>query len=137
MSFRFVLDQLTSRFEVGGHLLPVPHSVLLTEADIGAWKNSTGLSRNELYDRIAIYLARGFHRDELDFGFCDRVVNELLAINSRAGESPPAVFWKVFLAFDSGEFYPGGDRNPDPVETYTRPQIAEVVQQYLLDYPDI
>jgi hypothetical protein len=82
-------------------------------------------------------LARGFHRFELDFDFCDQIANELLAFNSRAGMQPPALFWKVFLAFDSGEFCldDGGIR--DPVETHTRPQIAKVVEQHLLDYPDI
>lgn len=95
------------------------------------------MSRGELYDRIAIYLARGFYRSKLDFTFCDGIVNDVHAIITRADEHRPELFWEVFLAFDAGEVYPNNDRSRDPVEVYTRPLIAKVVEKHSTDYPDV
>ncbi len=33
--------------------------------------------------------------------------------------------WSIYLAFDEGEYYHGG--STDPVETFTRPQIRQVL----------
>ena len=41
----------------------------------------------------------------------------------------PELFWSVFLAFDAGEFYASGDRSIDPIETFTRPEIARIVRE--------
>jgi len=41
----------------------------------------------------------------------------------------PDLFWRVFLGFDSGELYHDGNRDQDPVDTYTRPEIARIVDQ--------
>jgi hypothetical protein len=110
---------------------------LLTDAHIRAWTVGTGFARSELYDRIAIYLARGFHRSELDFEFCDEIVNTIHGIITLADESRPDLFWQVFLAFDSGEFYRDNDRSQDPIEAFTRPLIAKVIEQYSSEYPDV
>ncbi len=45
------------------------------------------------------------------------------------GETP-ALFWDVFNAFDEGEYYHDIDHKEDPVETYTRPLIAEIIKNY-------
>ncbi len=84
--------------------------------------------RSVLYDRIAIYLARGFQRSELTFAFCDAVVNHIHGVIISADEHRPDLFWKVFLAFDEGECYHDNKRDEDPVERYTRPQIARIVE---------
>lgn len=110
---------------------------LLTDADIRKWTSETGLTRGALYDRIAIYLARGFHRSELDFDFCDKIVNTIHGIISGLDEDRPRLFWDVFLAFDSGEFYRDNDRSRDPIEEITRPLIAKVVGQHSSEYPDV
>jgi hypothetical protein len=56
------------------------------------------LSRSELYDRIGLYLARGFQNSQLTFEFCDAVVNDLHSVITFADEARPALFWKVYLA---------------------------------------
>lgn len=79
-----------------------------------------------MYDRIAIYLARGFNCSELSFEFCDAIANDVHGVITFADEDRPDLFWKVYLAFDEGENYHGDNREQDPVEVYTRPQIAIV-----------
>ncbi len=76
-------------------------------------------------------------RSELDFGFCDGIVNETHGHIIAANDDRPDIYWEVFLAFDSGESYPNNDRSRDPVQTFARPQIAKIVEQHVLDYPDI
>ena len=84
-----------------------------------------------MYDALALRLAFGFHSNALDFDFCDQVVNELHAVITHRNEDRPALFWSVFLAFDAGEYYRDGNRSIDPVEAYTRPQIAQIVQRHI------
>jgi hypothetical protein len=99
----------------------------LKEEDVQRWSVSLGIARSELYDRIAVYLARGFNCSELSFEFCDAIVNDLHGVITFADEPRPDLFWKVYLAFDEGEYYHGNNREQDPVEVYTRPQIAQIV----------
>ena len=40
----------------------------------------------------------------------------------------PKFFGKVYFAFDEGEYYHGNNRDEDPLEVYTRPRIARVVE---------
>jgi hypothetical protein len=80
-----------------------------------------------LYDQIAIRLAYGFHASEMTFAFCDAVVNDLHGVIISADELRPELFWAVYLAFDEGEYYHGNNRDEDPVEVYTRPMIARIV----------
>ena len=43
----------------------------------------------------------------------------------------PALFWKVYLAFDEGEYRHENDEpEADPVQTYTHPMVAEIVSEY-------
>jgi hypothetical protein len=102
----------------------------ITNRDIEEWSAKAGLSRSALYDAIALRLALGFHSNTFGFSFCDWIVNDLFAVIMVQNEATPDLFWGVFLAFDAGEFYPNGDRSIDPIERFTRPQIAEVVQKY-------
>jgi hypothetical protein len=104
--------------------------VLISDGKIVEWSEKTGLRRSDLYDALALRLAFGFHNDSFDFGFCDQVVNDLHAVISVQNEDRPELFWNVFLAFDAGEFYPNRDRSVDPVEAFTRPQIAEIVRKH-------
>ena len=80
----------------------------------------------ELYDRIGLYLARGFQNWQLTFEFCDAVVNDLHSVITFADKARPALFWKVYLAFDQGEYRHENDEpEADPVQTYTHPMVAE------------
>lgn len=98
--------------------------------DITNWSEATGLSRSALYDAIALKLALGFQRRTVEFAFCDQVVNDLHAVISVRNEARPELFWSVFLAFDAGEFYRDDDRSIDPVEAFTRPQIAAILRKH-------
>jgi hypothetical protein len=108
----------------------IVQQVLITDREIAEWSEKTGLLRSNLYDALALRLAFGFHNHSFDFDFCDQVVNDLHAVISVQNEDRPELFWNVFLAFDAGEFYPNGDRSIDPVEAFTRPQIAQIIRKY-------
>jgi hypothetical protein len=126
MSFDVVLNDLRAIYQAPSG---VPHSgsIHLAEDDIRRWIALMGEPRSVLYDRIAIYLARGFHSSELPFAFCDAVVNDISGVITSADENRPELFWEVYLAFDEGEYYHNNKRDEDPVEVYTRPRIARIV----------
>jgi hypothetical protein len=77
VSFEVVLAELTALTRAVNRSRPdaskPDHRIapFITDVDIQHWAASTGLTRSGLYDRIAIWLARGFHRFELEFEFCD------------------------------------------------------------------
>ena len=100
----------------------------LAEADVQRWSASTGVSRAALYDQIAIYLARGYYSSDLTFTFCDAVVNDIYGVITGANEDRPKLFWSVYLAFDEGEYHHNNNRDEDPEEVYTRPQIAQILK---------
>ncbi|WGS17411.1 MULTISPECIES: hypothetical protein [unclassified Bradyrhizobium] len=107
-------------------------SRLVAEADLENWGTQSNLARNKLLDAFALELALGFDENALDFDFCDRVVTELHgALNLQ--EEEPYLFWRVFLAFDAGEYYHDEDQRIHPVDRYTRPQIAEIVRGHVTD----
>lgn len=101
----------------------------LMDHDVQTWSSLLGISEPCLYNQIAMYLARGFQDLELTFQFCDAVINDLYSVLVFTDERPPNLFWKVFLAFDEGEFYHNKNRDEDPAEAYTRPRIAEMLSQ--------
>jgi hypothetical protein len=101
--------------------------ILLADSDVEEWSRRAGLPSAVLYDALALRLAFGFNSNALDFGFCDQVLNELHAIRD---EVRSELFWSIFLAFDAGEFYHDGNRSIDPVEAYTRPEIAQIFQMH-------
>jgi hypothetical protein len=126
MVFAEVTSELTELYKDQlGH--PNPSVSGLREAYVQRWSTSIGGSRSTLYDEIALYLARGFHAFELTFAFCDAVVNDLHGVISFAHEDRPDLFWKVFLAFDEGEFSHHGNRDEDPQQVYTRPMIGRII----------
>jgi hypothetical protein len=109
----------------------VPYSQLdrhLTEADVLRWSTLHGWSRSQLFEEIAKFLALGFNTSELSFQFCDAIVNDLFGPYTDTAKTKSELFWDVYLAFDEGEYYHGSNRDEDPVETYTRPMIARIVE---------
>lgn len=72
--------------------------------EVESWSKMLQLSRAQLYDHIALFLARGFQNSQLPFEFCDAVLNDLFSAITRANEATPALFWRVYLAFDEGEY---------------------------------
>ncbi|MDB5667272.1 MAG: hypothetical protein JWL74_222, partial [Alphaproteobacteria bacterium] len=102
------------------------------QADIARWTQGRIEAETALYDSIAAELARGYCEGRYSFTFCDDVVNALYhsMISRQAAEQPPApwpkLFWRVFEAFDAGEL--ASPSVPDPIRTYTDPEIAEIVR---------
>jgi len=96
------------------------------------WRASTGQTKEALVDDVMIYIARGFHEGRLSFEFCDAVANHIfghtistLTLYCKLS----ALGWDVFHAFDEGEFYHDGKRDEEPVEVYTRPKIARIIEK--------
>jgi hypothetical protein len=100
----------------------------LNEADVERWCNVCGWPRSQLFDEIAKCLALGYKASDLSFHFCDMVVNDLAGPVTNTSGPRPQIFWKVYSAFDEGEYYHGDNRDEDPVEVYTRPMIARIVE---------
>ena len=76
MSFDLVVAELMS-FDKAEAGKPYFDRADITKADIQRWSIFVSESRAVLYERIAIYLASGFHSSELDFEFCDAIVNDI------------------------------------------------------------
>ncbi len=107
-----------------------PVEFYFTVPSIDRWTNQLAVTRNALYDLIGVWIAEGFHKHELDFEFCDAVVNDIFAFaDANNGFPMPDLFWEVFLAFDAGEYSHLGDRDVDPIEKYTRPSIKALVER--------
>jgi len=119
------MEHLLSRYDKTGH------SWLLPEHDFERWNEIVGSTKQEAYDVLALRLAIGFHEGRFPFWFCDAIVNTVVGFVyddfSRHGEDVwSTFFYEVYLAFDAGEV---GRVGEDPVEKYTRPMIAEIVQK--------
>jgi hypothetical protein len=99
----------------------------LAEGDVERWAVACRCTRTQLFDEIAVCLAFGFHNSDLSFEFCDAVVNDLCGPVANTSGPRPQVFWQVYSAFDQGEYYHGDNRDENPVEVYTRPAIARIV----------
>jgi hypothetical protein len=102
-------------------------SIRLTDGDIQRWADLLGTCRPQVYDELAICLARGFHASELTFEFCDAVMNGIHDRIANADERRPELFWRVYVAFDEGEYHHDNNRQDDPIEAYTRPLIAQIL----------
>ncbi len=108
------------------------------QKDIARWTEGVEAAETALYDSLAAELARGYSERRFSFDFCDVVVNQLygVMISKQLRERPPQwpkVFWRVFEAFDAGEFYRSADRSDNPVADFTDPEIAEIIRD--LDGP--
>jgi hypothetical protein len=121
-----IISELKTFYTDGVHYYNLERH--LTEADVQRWTTMCGWSRSQLFDEIAKNLAFGFNASELSFEFCDAVVNDLFGVVTNTSGPRPELFWKVYLAFDEGEFYHSNNREEDPVETYTHPTIARIVE---------
>jgi hypothetical protein len=107
------------------------------------WMEVAGLSRRQICDVVAAWLAFGFDSGRLTFDFGDLIANNLHWVaqaEASSGASSLTDFhtplsWAVYLAFDAGEFT--FDPDFDPVEGHTRPQIADIVRRIdeLIEYP--
>jgi hypothetical protein len=87
-----------------------------------------------LFNAIGIRIAEGFHRSEFTFDFCDAVVNKMV-IHLYSGfvagidNAWAVTFDNIYLAFDAGEYTRPGRDEENPVEVYTRPAIASILEK--------
>jgi len=123
-----IINELKTFYTDGVPYREIDHH--LTEADVLRWSTGTGWSRRQLFDQIAKGLALGFYTSKLSFEFCDAVVNDLFGPVTNTSGPKPEIFWDVYSAFDEGEYYHGNNREEEPVETYTRPYIDQLVKQW-------
>jgi len=91
---------------------------------------ANGIEMTDLYNQIALIVARRFHARTLSYEDGDAAMNavfRLMTDDALNGHPDPFVqpAWAIYLAFDEGEYDHGG--STDPVETFTRPQIRHVL----------
>ena len=102
----------------------------ISRTDAEAVCHANGIEMTELYNQIALIVARRFHAGTLAYQNGDAAMNAVFQLMTDAavnGHPNPFVqpAWSIYLAFDEGEYYHGG--STEPVETFTRPQIREVL----------
>jgi hypothetical protein len=103
----------------------------LTDEDITRWAKLLAIPRMTVCDRIAEYIARGFHSRNLEYPYCDAVANALWGFmidkTASAEEEWSPFLHEVYDAFDQGE-WPHIERlDEDPPEVHTRPLVAAIV----------
>ena len=110
-------------------LTPRP-SVLITPDDLLAWDVDEE-ALDAFLDSVSLQVARRYASGELTFDTADAIVNALnllpLGFESPAVASRPALFWEIYLAFDSGEFHRTRDRSDNPVAEHTVPAIQALL----------
>jgi hypothetical protein len=100
----------------------------LTEADIEAACRYLALTRGALFDSISRRVVQGYSSGELDFGFCDGVMNQLYGTLMTWDEPMPNYTYSVFFAFDEGEYHHQNDpEGSSPEDLYTKPMIREIL----------
>ncbi|MGA3047043.1 MAG: hypothetical protein ABSD67_10495 [Terracidiphilus sp.] len=99
-------------------------------SDIVRWSGYLQTSNDELYDAIALRIAEGYFKKELDFTLCDAIVNDIHSAITHVGGQRPDLFWRVYLAFDEGEYYHDDRRDVDPEELYTVPMIEAIIEEF-------
>lgn len=100
---------------------------------VAAWTDGSVADEMSLYDSVGAELARRYFEKRYSFDFCDAVVNKLyvlvIAKQVRNPTPPwPKLFWRVFEAFDAGEFHRSADKSDDPVANFTDPEVAEIIR---------
>ena len=112
-------------------LLGVAATARVLTTDIEAYCRTTGLPVAEALNSMSLEVARRYAKGELEFGVADHLANMAFAyactIVASLGGKLPALMEEIFLAFDSGEFYPDAVRVPTPEQRFTQPMIASIL----------
>jgi len=106
--------------------------IRLTSDDVVRWAGA--FNHWGFYNSAALEIAKGYHRGELSFSFCDGVMNDLWS-GVQQGFGPgnnamPKPFFKIYEAFDAGEYHRKDDKSDDPVADFTDPAITELAIRY-------
>ncbi|GAA0614736.1 hypothetical protein GCM10009422_07170 [Brevundimonas kwangchunensis] len=115
---------------------------------LNVWDSRHELPPSRTLDLVALWIARGFDDDRLSFEVAGVLINEVYGavvmtdhmryrqlrsirhLNQPPKRSLPAdgeepFWWRVYLAFDAGEFHRLPDE--DPVEAHTRPLVRQLL----------
>jgi hypothetical protein len=107
----------------------------LTRADIMRWAGEC--NDWDFYNSAALEIAKGYHRGELSYTFCDGVMNDLWSgVQEGFGSGKnevPEPFFEIYEAFDAGEYHRKHDKTDDPVVEFTNPAIAELAIRFSFD----
>ena len=105
---------------------------VVNRIDAEAFCEAAGIRLGDLYNRMAVTIAKRFHVGTMSYvdadGAMNRIWHMMVDDAARCGdrfEFPEPAF-SIYEAFDAGE-YDHGDGD-DPVEKYTKPRIAEIVR---------
>ena len=104
----------------------------LARADIMLWAGAC--NDWDFYNSAALEIAKGYHRGELSYTFCDGVMNDLWS-GVQEGFGPgknevPEPFFEIYEAFDAGEYHRRHDKTDDPVVEFTNPAITDLAIRF-------
>lgn len=102
----------------------------ISRPDAEAVCAAENLQMADLYNQIALIVAKRFDSGALSYEDGDGAMNAIFFMmmdDDANGHPAPYVdpAWSIYLAFDAGEYFHGG--STDPVETFTRPQIRDIL----------
>ncbi|GAA0731804.1 hypothetical protein [Sphingomonas japonica] len=105
---------------------------LVSADDLSAWSIERGETVVDFLDHFGAEIAKSYHVGELSYAFCDSIVNDLwgLLLQQTVDDSAaswPHTFYRVYDAFDAGEYNRRADGTDDPVAEFTDPAIEEIV----------
>jgi hypothetical protein len=95
--------------------------------------HENGDEEARLYNDIAAEVARGYSEGRFSYEFGDFVVNALTGsyigwVGDERLEMPyPALLFRVYDAFDAGEYASPSLPPHDPIKLHTDPMIADIV----------
>jgi hypothetical protein len=92
------------------------------------------LSLSGTLNYFATCLANMYYRGDLNYEFCDALVNIAWSdiLSEFGGEKTdawPSDFYEVYEAFDAGEFHRKEDKSDDPEIDHTVPLIREFLER--------
>ncbi len=99
----------------------------MNRADAESFCSAEGIELTELYNRIALIVADRFDNGTLSYEDGDGIMNASFGMMIDGDKPMESVepAWSIYLAFDEGEYDHGG--NTDPVESFTKPQIRNIL----------
>lgn len=87
------------------------------------------VSSEALYDQVAASIARRYLRGELSYTTCDTAMNELFRYaTSGGGPELSRLAWRVFEAFDQGEYDHAGEPAEEQGEVKTRKLLSGIAE---------
>src|SRR5688500_9857022 len=100
-----------------------------TPAEVEDVASSERISLQEVLDRLARRVAERYLEGVYSFGDADMAMNNLFAwATAVTGTGLPEFAWKVFGAFDAGEFERPGAREGEQGEALTRVLLSGCLQ---------